>query len=156
VKIFNNSPGFVCAFFCISKSGDGLFRPIVNLRPLNSCIRYEHFKMENLNSVQSLLREGDFMIKIDLKDAYFLVGVREYLCKFLYFSWNGRIFEFRCMAYGLVPAPHVFTKLMMAWLRKRGIRLVIYLDDPLFFSSTREGLFPIYRWPFLYLRVWVL
>ena len=104
VEIFDDSPGFVCSFFCIPKSGEGLFRPIVNLRPLNKCIRYEHFKMENLNSVRSLLREGDFMVKVDLKDAYFLVGVREYLCKFLRFSWNGRIFEFRCMAFGLAPA----------------------------------------------------
>jgi hypothetical protein len=55
--------------------------------------------MENLNSVRSLLREGDFMVKVDLKDAYFLVGVRESLCKFLHFSWNSRIFEFRCMAF---------------------------------------------------------
>ncbi|KZS06633.1 Uncharacterized protein APZ42_029853 [Daphnia magna] len=70
------------------------------------------------------------------------VGVREPFCKFLRFSWNGRIFEFRCMAFGLAPAPRVFTKLMkvvMAGLRKREIRLVIYLDDLLFFSSTREG-----------------
>jgi hypothetical protein len=44
------------------------------------------------------------------------------------------------MAFGL--APRVFTELMkvvVAWLRKRGIRLVIYFDDLLFFSSTREG-----------------
>ena len=142
VEIFDDSPGFVCSFFCIPKSGEGLFRPIVNLRPLNKCIRYEHFKMENLNSVRSLLREGDFMVKVDLKDAYFLVGVREYLCKFLRFSWNGRIFEFRCMAFGLAPAPRVFTKFMkvvVASLRKKGIRLVIYLDDLLFFSKTRKG-----------------
>jgi hypothetical protein len=158
VEIFDNSPGFVCAFLCIPKCGDGSFRPIVNLRPLNSCIRYEHFKMENLNSVRSLLREEDFMVKIDLKDAYFLVGVRESLRKFIRFSWNGRIFEFHCMAFGLAPAPRVFTKLMkvvVAWLRKRGIRLVIYLDD-LFLASRGRGLFPIYRWPFLCLRVWVL
>ena len=58
----------MCPFFCIPKSGDGLFRPIVNLRPLNRCIRYENLKMENLNSVRSLLRKGDFMVKIDLKD----------------------------------------------------------------------------------------
>ena len=79
----------MCTFSCIPKSGDGLFRPIVNLRPLNRCIRYENFKMENLNSVRSLLRKGDFMVNIDLKDAYFLVGVRESLCKFV-FSWNAR------------------------------------------------------------------
>ena len=55
VEIFDDSPGFVCSFFCIPKSGE-----------LNKCIRYEHFKMENLNSVRSLLREGDFMVKVDL------------------------------------------------------------------------------------------
>jgi hypothetical protein len=27
VEIFDNSPGFVCAFLCIPKCGDGLFRP---------------------------------------------------------------------------------------------------------------------------------
>jgi hypothetical protein len=46
------------------------------------------------------------------------------------------------MAFGLAPAPRVFTKLMkvvVASLRKKGIRLVIYLDDLLFFSKTREG-----------------
>jgi hypothetical protein len=56
VDIFDGSPGFVCSFFCIPKSGDGLFRPIVNLRQLNRCIRYEHFKMENLNTV--VTKEG--------------------------------------------------------------------------------------------------
>ena len=47
------------------------------------------------------------------------------------------------MAFGLSPAlPRVFMKLMkivVASLRKRGIRLVIYLNDLLIFSSTREG-----------------
>jgi hypothetical protein len=73
----------------------------------------------------------------------FLVGVRESLCKFLRFSWNGRIFGSCFMAFGLSPAlPRVFMKLMkivVASLRKRGIRLVIYLNDLLIFSSTREG-----------------
>ena len=46
------------------------------------------------------------------------------------------------MAFGLAPAPQVFTKLMkvvVASLRKKGIYLVIYLDDLLFFGNTREG-----------------
>jgi|LakMenEpi03Aug12_release.lakeMendotaPanAssembly.Ray.scaffolds.fasta_scaffold1041129_1 hypothetical protein len=99
------------------------------------------------------------MVKVDLKDVYFLVGVREYLCKFLRFSWNGRIFGFRCMAFGLAPAPRVFTKLMkvvVVSLRKKGIRLVIYLDDLLFFSKSRKARFLIYRRPFPCLRVWGL
>ena len=46
------------------------------------------------------------------------------------------------MAFGLAPAPRVFTKLLkvvVAVLRKRGIRLVIYLDDLLFLNSTKDG-----------------
>ena len=66
----------VCAFFCIPKKGEGLFRPIVNMRPINKCIKYEHFKMESLKSVRFLVRKGDFMVKLDLKDAYFVVQVK--------------------------------------------------------------------------------
>jgi hypothetical protein len=44
----------------------GGFRPILNLKPLNKFIRYEHFKMENLQSVRFLLGEGDWMVKLDL------------------------------------------------------------------------------------------
>ena len=46
------------------------------------------------------------------------------------------------MAFGLAPAPRVFTKLLKevgAFLRKRGIRLVIYLDDLLILNSDKEG-----------------
>ena len=112
------------------------------MRPVNKCIKYEHFKMENLNSMRFLLRKGNWMVKIDLKDVYFTVGVRESHCKFLRFSWRGRVFQFCCMAFGLAPAPRVFTKLMkvvVSILRKRGIRLVIYLDDLLFLNATKEG-----------------
>ena len=47
------------------------------------------------------------------------------------------------MAFGLAPAPRIFTKLLknvVAFLRKRGIRLVLYLDDFLIMNETEEGL----------------
>jgi hypothetical protein len=48
----------------------GGFRHIVNLKSLNKFIRYEHFKMENLETARFLLRKGDWMAKLDLKDAF--------------------------------------------------------------------------------------
>lgn len=121
-EISDHSDGYVCAFFCIPKKGKGLFRPIVNMRPVNNCINtYEHTKMESLNSVRFLVRKGDFMVKVDLKDAYFVVPVKNSHCKYLRFSW---VYRFCCMAFGLAPVPRVFTKLMkvvVAILRKRGI-----------------------------------
>ena len=91
------------------KKTKGKFRPIVNLKYLNSCIRYEHFKMENLESVRSLIREGDWMVKVDLQDAYFSVPVHPSHHHFLRFSWRGKVFQFCCMAFGLAPAPRVLT-----------------------------------------------
>ena len=99
----------------------GGFRPIVNLKPLNRFVKYEHFKMENLETVRFLVRKGDWFVKLDLKDAYLTVPIQNSQKKYLRFKWNGRIFQFKCMAFGLVPAPRIFTKLLkvfVAFLRK--------------------------------------
>lgn len=141
-EVTNGSDGFVSSFFCVKKKQAGKFRPIVNLKPLNQFIRYQHFKMENLESVRYLVREGDWMVKVDLKDAYFTVAIEKTFKKFLRFRWRGRIYEFNCMAFGLAPAPRVFTKILkvvMAFLRRQGIRIIIYLDDILVLNGTKEG-----------------
>lgn len=47
------------------------------------------------------------------------------------------------MAFGLAPAPRVFTKLLkvvVSSLRKQGMRLVIYLDDKLLLNESKEGI----------------
>jgi hypothetical protein len=142
-EVTDGSPGFVCSFFCIKKKQPGQFRPIVNLKPLNKFIRYQHFKMENLESVRFLVRKGDWLAKVDLKDAYFTVAVKKSHHKFLRFRWKDRVFEFSCMAFGLAPAPRIFTKILktvMAFLRRQGIRLVIYLDDILILNESKSGL----------------
>lgn len=48
----------------------------MSLRPLNQFIPYEHSKMEGILMLRDLLRKGDFMVKIDLRYAYFTVPTR--------------------------------------------------------------------------------
>ncbi|XP_045034660.1 uncharacterized protein LOC116925902 [Daphnia magna] len=139
-EITDGSGGFVCSLFLIPKKSGG-FRPIVNLKPLNQFIRYEHFKMENLESARFLLRKGDWMVKLDLKDAYLTVPVCPSHQKFLRFQWKGRLFQFTCLAFGLAPAPRIFTKILkvvVGFLRKKGLRLIIYLDDILILNVSEE------------------
>lgn len=61
---------------------------------------------------------------------------------YLRFWWNQKTFEYTCLAFGLNASPWVFTKLLrvaVTFLRRSGIRLVIYLDDLLIvWSSTEE------------------
>ena len=60
---------FVSQIFLVKKK-DGGQRPVVNLKCLNQFMRVEHFKMEGLHLLPDLIQPGDWMIKLDLKDAY--------------------------------------------------------------------------------------
>ena len=67
---------FLSNLFLVDKK-DGRHRPVINLKKLNKFIPYRHFKMEGLHSLKQVLREGDFMCKLDLKDAYFCVPLQK-------------------------------------------------------------------------------
>ena len=82
------TPGFVSSVFLVPKKGGGQ-RPVVNLKPLNQYLPYQHFKMEGIHKVRDLLRKGDFMVKIDLEDAYFTVPVSQEHHNFMRFRWEG-------------------------------------------------------------------
>ena len=132
--------GFISSVFVVSKK-DGGNRPVVNLKPLNQFLVYEHFKMEGIHMLRDLLRRNDYLVKIDLKDAYLTVPLWKGHQKYLRFLWKGTMLEFACLPFGLASAPRVFTKLMkpvVAILRQRGIRLIIYLDDILVMAESKS------------------
>ena len=55
-------------FLVQNESGD--YRPIINLRALNRFMGKESFKLEGLQVVKSLIQQGDFIMRLDLKYAY--------------------------------------------------------------------------------------
>ena len=132
--------GFISSIFVVPKK-DGGNRPVVNLKPLNQFLGYKHFKMEGIHMLRDLLEKGDFLVKIDLKDAYLTVPIWKDHQKYLRFLWKDTILEFACLPFGLATAPRVFTKLMkpvVGALRQRGIRLIIYLDDILIMAESQD------------------
>jgi len=73
--------------------------------------------------------------------AYLSVPVHEYSRKFLPFFWKGTCYQFKALPFGLCSAPRIFTKVLKpvgAFLRRKAIRVVIYLDDFLLLSVTME------------------
>ena len=63
--------------------------------------------------------------------------------KYVRFQWKDPPYEFSCLCFELSPAPLVFTKLSkfsFPLLRKRNVRIIIYLDDMLLMASSLEDL----------------
>ena len=59
---------FVSPMFIVPKKG-GKWRPVLNLQSLNQYVSRAHFKLEDIRSLKDILRLGDFMAKLDLKEA---------------------------------------------------------------------------------------
>ncbi|KAM4747505.1 uncharacterized protein WCC33_005072 [Rhinophrynus dorsalis] len=140
--------GFISNIFLVRKKDSG-HRPVINLRELNDCVLYRHFKMEGIHLLRDLLLPSDWLVKIDLQDAYLTVPMAPTSQVFLRFRWHGRIWQFTCLPFGLSSAPWCFTKLLkpvVAFLRSRGIRLIIYLDDMLIMSQDRTLLSTHVSW----------
>ena len=119
----------------------GAWRPVIDLSTLNLRIQQTSFKMETLQSVLLLVRPGDWMVSLDLKDAYLQVPMHLESRKFLRFMVGERVYQFKVLCFGLSTAPQVFTRAMApvsAILHRMGVRLRRYLDDWLLQASSRE------------------
>ena len=95
--------------------------------------------METPRSVLNSIRPGDWMISLDLQDAYLQVPVHHDSRRFLRFVLDGKPFQFRVLCFGLTTAPQVFTRIMApvsAILHKYGVRMLRYLDDWLILASS--------------------
>ena len=131
---------FLSNLFLVPKK-DGGMRPVINLKGLNHFVKSEHFKMEGLHLLSTMVKPGDWFTKVDLKDAYFHVPIHQTHQKFLSFRWEGRVFQFVCLPFGLASAPRTFTKVMkpaLACLRQLGVRCIVYLDDLLIMGQSPE------------------
>ena len=63
------SPGFYSRLFLVKKAS-GSWRPIIDLSTLNHYVTSSRFHMETPRSVLNSIRPGDWMISLDLQDAY--------------------------------------------------------------------------------------
>ena len=129
---------FISNIFLVpKKTGD--LRPVINLKPLNQFVQRIHFKMENIQMAMNFVSPGDYIVSLDLKDAYFSVPIFQPHCKYLRFIWRDQRYEFTCLPFGYSLAPRVFTKIfkpIVAHLRLNGLRIVIFLDDTLLVASS--------------------
>ena len=127
-----HEPGeFISSVFVRPKK-DGSHRMILSLKNLNKHVQYNHFKMDTLQSVISLMTPKCFMASVHLKDAYYSVPVALAHQKYLKFEWGGKLYQFPCFPNGLAFCPRKCTKLVkpaFAALRQLGHINSPYTDD---------------------------
>ena len=85
------SPGFYSRLFLVKKAS-GSWRPIIDLSTLNHYVTSSRFHMETPRSVLNSIRPGDWMISLDLQDAYLQVPVHHDSRRFLRFVLDGKPF----------------------------------------------------------------
>ena len=129
--LFPISPGFYSRLFLVPKP-EGKWRPIIDLKALNFYLKVPKLKVESLQSICVSLLPQNFEISLDLQDAYFQVQIHKDSRKYLRFLFQGQVYHFRALPFGLSSAPWLFTQVMgeikiIAHLR--GIQLYLYLDD---------------------------
>lgn len=125
------------------KKGPKKFRLVVNMRPVNQFFRKQSWRMETLSTALRLVQPGDWMLTFDLKEGYFHVPVSSGSRKFLLFQWRGLWFQYTCLPFGFSHSPFIFCKTvkqMVNHWRKKGIRVMAYVDDFLVVERTKEDL----------------
>ena len=82
----------------------------------------------------NVIQKYDYFNSIDLQDAYFSVPLHKDFHKFVKFFWDGKLYKFVCLCFGLATGPKVFTKLLkpiFGNFRQINIRCCYYIDDSL-------------------------
>ena len=127
-----NSLGYYSRFFVVEKKEKGKWRSILDLSQLNLLIPKEKFRMESTETIRSYLDQGLWVTSIDLSDAYYHIPVHPKFRKYMRFSVNQQVFQYRAMVMGLTTSPRLFTKVIKCIkviVQKFNVRLFQYLDD---------------------------
>ena len=141
IEVCSHTPGeFISNIFTVPKKSGGN-RHVIDMRALSEFMGYIPFRMEDISLLKSVLKQGDFMTKLDLRDAYLAVPVNKRSRIYLRFIWRSVLYQSACLPFGLSSSGRIFTKAMkpvIAILRAMGIRLLIFLDDMLNMASSHE------------------
>ena len=112
-----------------------------DLSALNYHLIIPRFKMESSLTVMHALKANQWVTSTDIKDAYLHVPIHPQYRKFLRLGYQGKVYQFRVLPFGVATAPYVFTRLvkaMAAVLHRQGVRFHHYIDDWLVVGDSIE------------------
>lgn len=125
-------------FFFVAKK-DKTLRPCIDYRGLNQITVKNKYPLPLIDSVFQQLHSARVFSKLDLRNAYHLVRIRQGDEWKTAFKTPLGHFEYLVMPFGLTNAPAVFQALVNDILRDfLNVFVFVYLDDILIFSENQE------------------
>jgi len=119
------------------KKKDGKLRLCVDYRALNEVTKKDQHPLPLISAALDRLGGARYFTKLDIKDAYHNIGIREGDEWKTTFSTKLGTYEYLVMPFGLCNAPAAFQR----WINEVLIEhiamcCILYLDDVLRYSNT--------------------
>ena len=93
-------------------------RLITDCRELNQYFIPKPFKLENWGEIFPFLRKGMWAAKIDLKHAYFHLGIAEELKPYICIQVEQKVFQFQAACFGMSTLPQHWQSVMKVFIKK--------------------------------------
>ncbi|KAJ8333610.1 hypothetical protein SKAU_G00416180 [Synaphobranchus kaupii] len=125
-------------FFFVGKK-DGSLRPCIDYRGLNEVTIHNKYPLPLINTAFEPLSQAVIFTKLDLRNAYHLVRIREGDEWKTAFNTPLGHYEYLVVPFGLTNAPAVFQGMVNDVLRDLSGKCVfVYIDDILIFSKSPQ------------------
>ena len=119
---------------------DGRTRVCVDCTPANKVTSGYDWPLPRLQDMRYRMQGKTWFARIDLKDAFFRIGVPARFRRLTAFMVGSQSYQFKRMPFGLKTAPAVFQKFMDWGLAKFAEWAIWYIDDILIMANSRKEL----------------
>ncbi|KAG0736417.1 hypothetical protein G6F23_010961 [Rhizopus arrhizus] len=136
-KVIEPSTSAWCSPVVMIKKHDESWRFCVDFRKLNAVTIKDKFPIGNLNEVLDKLHGCKYLSTIDLKSGFWQIPMDPRDAHKTAFIANGALYQFKVLPFGCVTGPNSFSRFMHGVIQNLP-RVMVYLDDVICFSRTKE------------------
>ena len=121
------------------KKPDGSYRPCVDYRRLNSNTIKDVYPLPRIDETRDQLGEAAIFSKIDLKNGFWHIPIKESSKKLTAFRAGNKLYEFNKLPFGLCNSPATFQRVVDSLLGNYNLEFaLIYLDDLIIYSKSKD------------------